>query len=257
MAFFLVAAAALVMGLGKLTERETAVPVMSTVMATMFSPTGLDDPGDIEIVKAQLRANPDKTIEPLPGVTITAAEIEGKSPREIRLMIFRRLAEPIYDQGTFADAPKSSAEESSGLVTPTADQVGLLVLLSNESHQLILRIQTWLLVASALLLLLLITLSTGFGRLASPGWVLLLVSALPFALITLVSLYLERNPPAPPTGEPTIATVAASAATDVAPTILAALRAVYAPLFWTGLGLVVFATVVGLGYGFWHRRTSR
>ncbi len=256
-AFLVVAATALVGSLVKLTERETAMTLASTVMATMFSPSGLDDPRDVDLVRAELETDPDQTLEPLPGVTITAADVEGKSPREIRLLLFRRLAEPIYDHGTFADStnePAANVDEQ-GLITPTADQVGLLVLLSNESHQLILKVQTIALIVSALLLLLLIALSTGFGRLVSPGWVLLLVSGLPMIILTLASLYLERSSPAPPTGEPSIATVAASAAADLAPTVLAAVRSIYAPLLWTGLGLILVATLGGLAYHLWQRRT--
>ncbi len=276
-AFFVVAATALVMVTAKLTERETAITIITTVTATMFSPQGLDDPGDIEKLRAGLKAQPGKTIEPFPGVSVTAADIEGQSPREIRLSLFRRLAEPIYDRGTLATSKNPTSEvgfsgagetrsaltsevknSATSEVSPervkeaspaaTSDQIGLLALLSSESHQKILGIQKILLGVSVVLLLLLILFSTGFGRLASPGWVLVLVAAVPTALTFLIEMSLKTHPPAPPTGEPNIATVAASAAADVAPMVLAAFTNVYRPLLLTGAGLVIVATLGGLIY---------
>ena len=122
LAFFVVAATALVMSLGRLTERDTAVNISTMIIATMFSPGGLDDPGDIEQAKTKLKAVPGKSLEVLPGVTITADEVEGKSPRELRLMIFRRLAEPIYDQGTFSN---SQADGNTPGVKPGNDTPGV------------------------------------------------------------------------------------------------------------------------------------
>ncbi len=276
LAFFVVAATALVMSLTKLTEREPALTMMSTVMATLMSPQGLDDPGDADKLRAHLKAvSPGASFEPIPGVSITAADIEGKSPRELRLMIFRRLAEPIYDRSTFASAGNFSKNGNTpgvnlGTNTPgvngppeptvasaaTADQLGVLVLLGNESHQRVLSIQTILLGVSVGLLLLLIYLSTGFGRLASPGWVLVLVAAVPTTLTFLIQMSLRTHPPAPPTGEPSIATVAASAATDVAPTILVAVASVYRPLLLVGIGLVLIATIGGITWHGWRSRTE-
>ncbi len=271
LAFFVVAATALVMSLGRLTERDTAVNISTMIIATMFSPGGLDDPGDIEQAKTKLKAVPGKSLEVLPGVTITADEVEGKSPRELRLMIFRRLAEPIYDQGTFSNSQADGntpgvkpgndtpgVEETAEFKTPspTADTIGMLALLSNESHQKLLGIQRLLFGISSLLLLLLILSSTGFGRLASPGWVFVLVSAMPMIVLALLDLSIRSHPTVAPTGEPSLASQVALVGSSVAPMVVDAFQATYRTLLMTGAGLVLFATIVGPLWHLWQRHRS-
>jgi hypothetical protein len=274
LAFFVVAATALVAGVTKLTEREPAITLMTTVIATLYSPGGLDETASLEPVKQAIAASPTKSFKPFPGVdvAITAEELEGKSPRALRLELFRALAEPIYDKGTFTkgsrsenlDVTSEKEERAAGpskaeqigqslMPTPTAENVGALVFLSRESHERVLDFQKIMLGVSAGLLLLLSLTSVGFGRLASPGWVLVLVSALPAGLIFFVEMSLTSHPPAAPSGEPTLQGMASSVGVAVAPLILAAFKNVYQPLALTGAGLVGIATLGGISWNFAHR----
>ena len=246
--FFVVGATAVVGTLTKLTERETALTIDSVVMASMFSPKGLDDPGDIDKVRANLANHPTQTIKPNPNlnVTLTSADVAGKSPREIRLLIFRRVAEPIYDQAKLTTGPS----DTSVTENPSLANAGLLAFLSRSSHDQLTRGLRFMLIADAVLLLALVGLSVGFGRLASPGWVLLLASVVPMLVVAAGSAYhVSYAASAGSEDGPNFGAIVASAAGSVVPTIIGTIRSVYQPLLMIGAGLIAVATLGGI---VWH-----
>src|SRR5687767_7228754 len=80
-----------------LTSKPIAVELGTIVAASMFSPHGLDDATEINILRRQKTAS--GTIQPIPGLPVTVAtnDLEKKTPRELRLTIFRQIVEPIYE----------------------------------------------------------------------------------------------------------------------------------------------------------------
>ena len=58
-------------GLVQFTDEEPAVEVLTMSTALLFSPNGLDDETDIEIMRLVLALSPDGAIQPIPGMDIS------------------------------------------------------------------------------------------------------------------------------------------------------------------------------------------
>ena len=171
----------LLWALVRMTAPGPAIEAMTMATALSLSPGGLDDPGDIDQIRRQAAAAPGGVFKPIPGlkIAIKAEDLEGRSPRELRLLLFRQLAEPIYYEG---DAGLTALAETEEMRNNIQGGVGALGVLGAAAHR---TLQRALLIAAGvclLPLLLLVLFGHGFGRLYAPGLVLLL-AALPGAVV--------------------------------------------------------------------------
>lgn len=230
----------------RLTAEPIAVPLLSTVIAASFSPEGLDDPKTINDVKRQLAGR--ESISPIPGLNlkITKADIEGKTPREMRIGFFSKLTTPLYREGTagvakLATDPKLAKDIESG--------VSFLTIISQKNHNLIGAIVKIAGLVCLLLLAGVIFFSRRFGRLFSPGLIITLVS-LPGAIISfLLTVSLRDQFSAPVSGQSwndQIIMVWQSIGPDVA----AVLSKTYQSAIVIGLGLMGLALVGRIIYIF-------
>ncbi|MFO0704632.1 MAG: hypothetical protein U0517_01475 [Candidatus Andersenbacteria bacterium] len=247
LAALFVGAALLLFGLARVTAPTTAIDVMTTSTALLFSQNGLDDPTDIDQLRQQLAESPTGTLQPLPGqdITVRAADLTGKTPREIRLTIFKKLAQQIYNVDQRQGMLKGSSP---------AEQLGVLAFFTHPMH---LRLVHWSWIAAAVALVflgVLVWFSRRFGRLVSPG-VVLLVMGLPFAAATLI---VERSfvQQAAPPGQAETSAVIGYVGGYVGPAIMRALGSPYRWAVLVGLGLLLAALVARLLYGITHKHKS-
>lgn len=162
----------------QLTRPETATVVGGQLLAGM---TSLGDEGEetdqtaVDEFIAQVEAAGPGGLQPIPGMeaTISVDDLARYTADELRVHLFTQVAEEVYWQG-------AQAAEASG--QSRLSSLGLMALLTNESHQRVRSALIGLLAADMVLLALVVIFSAGWGRLASPGLVLL-ASGLPGALI--------------------------------------------------------------------------
>jgi hypothetical protein len=196
--FGLLALASLVLfALMTLTSRDIAVPLATQVAAGMFSRNGLDDASELEEFKQKAAKQPGDKVETLPGVFITKADLATLPPRELRLKIFRQVVEPYYELGAKGVAAKQSADPAKQ--ANIERQAGVLGLINQQTHD---KLRQLFLISLALVVLPLAGLvyfSAGFGRLVSPGLVLVLLTW-PAAIAFLV-LQIAKNSSKPVGGE--------------------------------------------------------
>ncbi len=235
----------LAFNLWQVTAAEPGINALTLLLASAFSPEGLDSEADIALMQEQLRESGTGEIQPVPGlrITIRTEDIADLSPREVRLFFFRQWAEPLYYQGAaglaeLADDPamRQSIEEG----------IGPLALLSAESHQQLRPVWIGLTLVDLLLLLLLIVFSYRFGRLSSPGCVLFL-AAFPAALLLVIARqsWLNQLTTAPPTGESLSDRLLNLTATAL-PGLLDLILRNYLVVAAVGLGLVLLAVAGSL-----------
>lgn len=206
--FFTLSASLLLFNLANLTQREHAIELSGTIVASLFSREGLDDAKGLEEFKQQANASPDGFIAPIPqfpNVRISKEQANTLSPRELRLAIFKQVTTPIYDkglQGAAADIT-SNPDEQQKFVKDAA----LLGMFTRTTHETLQRAFIIFTVISVLLLAGVIYFSHGWGRLVSPGMLLLLTSPLG-AFIGLMILYPPKDGDAPFAALPQIVTQA-------------------------------------------------
>src|SRR3990172_1692577 len=164
---FILSATFLTFLLAWVTAAEQGIELLSVILASSFSREGLDQEGDLEIMHEKIAESPDGAWQPIPSLNIVVREqdIEGLSPREMRLWFFRQLAEPIYyegDQGLASLSPDPEMQKN------MQGQIGPLGFISAEVHGRLKKALIVLSLASVALLSLLAYFSHRFGRLASP-----------------------------------------------------------------------------------------
>jgi len=236
------------------TDEAPAVETMSTLLAVLTSPEGLDDATAIEAALEQLRANPDHAIRPFPGlpVELRESDIVGRSPRELRLFVWRQLAEPLYREGPEGLMARIEDPE---MAAGFAGGIGPLALFSLQVHQDLLRL-LWITLTSTLVLLaLLIFFSYRFGRLGSLG-VVLFVASLPGAFIFTA---LSRMPPADalPVGleqDVGLTDRLSQVASHMLPPMMATFSRTYTMGLLIGLALIGVALLGGLIWRLARRR---
>jgi hypothetical protein len=219
----------LLMSLAALTAPGRGVEFATTVIASVFSRDGLDAPIDTTDLRARLAASPSGRIAPLdgfPAATITAADL-NLSPRELRLKIFRQIAAPIYEKGV-EGAAKDFNSDPEKQKTFENDAFALSVF-TRQTHDRLVRWGGIALGASAVLLLGVVYFSFGWGRLANPG-LLLLIVALPGAVLSSAMLGM--------TGQGGAFGVIPAA---VVPDLVKALRDIHAPVAEMGVVMLVVA----------------
>jgi hypothetical protein len=248
----------LLYGLVVITTEPIAVRLLSVLMASAFSPAGLDAEGDIQEMQKMLDASPDGSLQPIPGLRIIvhAEDIEGLSPRQARIFFFRKFAEPLYQGGAEGLAELADDPEMRQSILEGA---GLMALFSQETHD---RLRQLILIPMALSLILgvlLVLFSYRFGRLFSPGCALF-VAVAPCAGAMLFFTMVLNNPPPPasnPVGEPALSGALSAAAANALPDVIPALSAVYNPIVSIALGLMVVALLADLVNRMWRARRSK
>ena len=235
----------LVYGLVQITAEEPAIRTMSTAMALAFSPGGLDDESDIAQLRQLLSASPDKSIELAPGLPITVREedIAGLSPREARLAIMRKVAEPLYNDGVEAFLAQIEDPE---LRAAIGDVSVLLDLSTRETHGWLLGALVVLATVSSVLSVPLVLFSYRFGRLGSLGCALSVASfpgSILFGLLRRVGSGAQAVPPPREAGMTALATYVVS---HVAPPVAQVFARSYSICLAAGLGLCLFGVLGSL-----------
>ena len=193
---FILSATMLTSILTQITDEEQGIEILTIMLANSFSREGLDQEGDIEIIRENIAESPDGSWEPLPGLNISVREedMAGLSPREIRLWFFRKLAEPIYYEGQDGLANLATDPE---MRENMEGDLGPLGFINVGTHARLNRILLILTLASLALLGLLVYFSYSFGRLGSPGCVIFLAAVPGVVVFSLMRGWLEnaaRNP---------------------------------------------------------------
>lgn len=204
--FFALSAALLLYNLSAITERERAVTISSTVVASLFSRDGLDDEKGLEELKQKAALLPGDSIRPieqLPWIIISKADLASKSARDLRLDIFSQITGPIYDKGLEGAAQgfTSNAAEQEQFT----QQASLLGLLTKQTHETLRVAFVIVLVVAAVALAQLVFFSAGWGRLVSPAVVFLIASPIG-AIAGLLLTYPPANGDGPLTVLPPVVT---------------------------------------------------
>ena len=229
----------------QLTAERPAVDAMSTLLAVSFSRKGLDDESEIVEVRDAIRASPDG-FQPVPGLPMVIREkdIVGMSPRQMRLFVWRQLAEPLYRGGVAGLAAQIRDPEMRKAVS---EGIGVLGWMNAGTHRGLQRLLTMLQVACAILLVPLVVFSYRFGRLGSPG-LALLVSSLPGALVSgLAQSALSSHPVvAAPSEQSGITGMLGYLAGSLLPAVVPVAWRTYSGALLAGLGLVALAVLGNL-----------
>lgn len=164
----------------QVTQRETAVKLMANLV-TFGMPVG-DEASQqqaLESLRKQIAESPTKSIETLPGVKITEADL-ALGPVALRDKIFTQFAEPIYDKGTRRVAEEQTSDKAAQ--DKFVNDATVFSLVTKESHDRI-GVAVWIVGFVVLALSALAAyFSFRFGRIVTPALVLLLVS-LPALLV--------------------------------------------------------------------------
>lgn len=221
------------LGIYRITDERVAVPALALGMAAAVSPDGVDSDEGLADLRAKLKRAPGRRIELVPalGISITAKELEGRSPREARVLIFRKFSEPFYRGGAEEVAARAGVRDPKAVAQFKRD-AQLLSVFTRDTHERLGRILLGLALASLLLVALLVRFSSRFGRLASPGLVLL-AAGLPGLVLSAV---IAANEGARDRTGYVIS--------ELSPTVLDPLRRQYLLVLFLGVGLLVAA---GLG----------
>jgi len=177
--FFALGAALLLYNLAAITERERATTMSATIIASLFSKNGLDDDKDIIEFRQKAASIPGDIITPVeqfPWLKISKTDLMTKSPREIRIAIFRNLTDPIYDKGLVGASAEFSADPAAQ--KQFQKDATLLGVFTKATHETFQAAFMWAAIAAGVLLVLVTYFSHGWGRLVSPGVVLLMSSPL-------------------------------------------------------------------------------
>jgi hypothetical protein len=232
--FFSLGTSLLVGAAHNLTEEKTAIEIGTVTIASLFSPDGLDAPGDLTPLREKLAASPDKKIAPIPNfpnATITEEDINTLSPRELRLKIFRQVVTPIYHKGV-AGAAKDFTSDPAQQKQFTKD-AQLLQLLTRQTHDTLGAVLMIGVGASIVLTLAFVFFSWRWGRVGNLGFMLLLVSV-PGSLLALLLTHPPKDGDGGGFG---------ALSPEVAQMIGTSIGAAYFWAAWLGAGLLVAACI--------------
>lgn len=239
----------LVFNLVQLTAEQPATEIMATMIGTLFSRRGLDDESEIALMRLALRASPDGTFQPIPGLPIVIREkdIAGLSPRQIRLYVFRQLATPLYRDGVAGLAAQVTDPE---MRKSLAGGIGILELFTLKTHESLRRTLLLLVGVCLFLLIPLVFFSYRFGRLGSPG-VVLFVASLPGAAVSaLLWMVIQNNKvPALPGEAGGLTGMLGYMLANVLPHVVPIVARNYLIALALGFGLILLA---GLGSLIWR-----
>ena len=196
--FFSLSACLLFYNLSNLTVRDTAVKLSASVMASLFSKNGLDDEANAAGLRQQVTQSASETVMPIPQfptITLTKQQVASLSARDLQLAIFSQITGPIYDQGLSIAAATftNDAQQRDSFI----QQAAPLGFLTASTHDALQKLFLFSGLISILLLAAVIFYSAGWGRLVSPGVILLLASPLG-SLIGLGLTLMPKNSPSSP-----------------------------------------------------------
>lgn len=240
----------------RLTAKGPATDLIAYTFAGMTSPQGIDSSEGLGEIKARVLQNGSETVS-LAGIDIvfTAEDFNTLSPRELRLKVFRAFADRFYDQGAKGFA------KSQGFDAATAEKfendASLTGLFSSAAHKKVGTILLWMVLADLLLIAAVAFFSRRFGRLVSPGLVLLLVG-LPGIIFAAIS---SQNPEVVGTARSETASDQFAAlglfANYVAPLVVPHFASVYLFALVSGGGLLVAAGLGRIVYGVVHKHSIK
>ncbi len=175
----------LLLTLATATGPDRGVELSATVMASLVSKDGLDGPIDTSQLRQRLSQSRTGKIAPLaefPMVQISAADLELK-PRALRLKIFGQIARPIYEEGLEAAAKRFTSNPVEQ--KQFEGQAAALGLLTRKNHDRLLQMAEIALGVAVLAMVGVIGFSWRWGRLASPG-LILVVAGVPGLVVGIV-----------------------------------------------------------------------
>jgi len=231
----------LVFNLGQITNAENGVDFLTLMIASVFNQQsgGIDEDVTMETILQNIAEEPQGAWQPVPGlnINIQEEEIEGLELREIRLLFFRKWAEPLYHDGieglaNLADDPELRASIIEG--------GALLEIISAENHGKLQMALVGLVITDLVLLALLVLFSYRFGRLSSPGFVIFL-AALPGILLLPLSASLGAISTPSADGEGGYTAMLANIAAEALPDVIAIISRNYMIFLGIGSGLIFLA----------------
>lgn len=231
--FFTLGASLLLSALYHATEEKRAIDTGAVVIASLFSPKGLDAPEDLTPLREKLAASPDKKIAPIPNfpnVFVTEEQVNHLSPRELRLTIFRQVITPIYTKGVAGAAKEFTADPAQQ--KQFIKDASLLQILTRQTHETLGQILVITSIASLILATAFVYFSWRWGRVGNLG-VLLLILSLPGSFAGLMFLH----PPRDGNGG------ASSLPPEVAASLGTSLGTAYFWAAWVGVGLLFVALI--------------
>lgn len=233
----------LLYNLASLTERDHAVNISATIVASLFSPKGLDDASGLKEFRAQAAKMPGTTIAPIeqfPSIRISKHDALTLGPRDLKIALFSQITGPIYDLGLKEAAKQftSSPADQQKFI----NQAQILGILTKNTHDILQRLFLISSVATVVLFGILVLFSAGWGRLVSPGVVLVSVSPVG----TLASLILLH----PPTGDGSLTSTLPS---NIVEDVGASLSHSYMYAMILGFVLLAFALVGKIASSVLHR----
>ncbi len=236
---FMLSVTLLIYGLVQVTAEQPAIEVLTLATALMFSPNGLDDETDIGLMRQMLDASPDGSIQPIPGLRIFVSEqdIEGLTPREIRLHFFQKWAEAIYPDGIDGLAALADDPE---LKTQIIEGGALFNVLTLQTHQALQRALILMAAVSCFMLIPLVLFSYRFGRIGSPGCALFFAS-LPGAIFFTFLALAVKSIPAPSIEESSATGMVGYLASQVLPPMARTIGQSYQVFLALGVGLMLLA----------------
>jgi hypothetical protein len=160
----------------QVTAPKRGIDLLTILIASSFSREGLDQEADLDIMHQKIAESPNGAWQPIPSLNIVVREndIDGLTPREMRLWFFRQLAEPLYYKGPQGLA--SLAPDPAMGKNMVEGGIGPFSFISAETHNKLQKIFYGMASSSLVLMGLLVFFSHRFGRLGSPGCVLLLAT---------------------------------------------------------------------------------
>ena len=166
--------------------------LLTHVIAYNFSRDGIDQP----ISEAERAKVKTEGIELLPGAKIVLSDEDLQLPsRELRLKIFRQMAEPFYTQGVegLADTYAKTPEQREKFIKDAY----LLDLITADRHNQLGVLLAAIGLVLALIVGLVVFFSAGWGRLATPGVILIAATLVPSMLWGLLTIAAASPGPAP------------------------------------------------------------
>lgn len=222
-----------------MTQKDNAVKVSRTALEAMLIPSGSMSGEEIIQIRKAIHKSPNKVLRPFPGtdITITEADLDTYKPEEIKQKVFNQLAITLYD-GSSSFSPTGTLKESFG-------KLGLMAIFTKEVHAEIKNILKYATIISALLLIILVYFSYGFGRMISPG-IIFIVVGLPAILITTALQHQPALFPMLSTGEISLQQRISEFVSTVGPTIAEIFLKNYIILTLTGVVLVIGGIIGGI-----------
>jgi hypothetical protein len=231
--------------LAQITAPQQGISLLTVTLASSYSAQagGLDATGDIAIMRQKIADSPNGAWQPIPGMRIfvRAADIAGKTPREVRLWFFRQWAEPLYYSGTLG---------LTNLITDPSMQQGLaggagpLGIISAKTHRTLLGMLLVSGLVSLVFLIALIVFSYRFGRVGCPGCIVFVAAFPGFAILTAAGAAL-RQYTQPTAGSPqeTFITRYVQLVADALPDVVQKAAQIYLYLMVAGFILVLIGLI--------------